>query len=96
MVKWRVQIRSYHVAALLQREIQHRENGTITQSEALDLFSPDHHQKGPIWGAGLLVKAGLLDKKRGVWSLTDEGRRRLITEDEALRLAERDKWENPK
>jgi len=93
MAKWKTQIRSYHVAALLQREIQHRPDETITQTEALDLFSPDHHQKGALWGSGLLVKAGLLRKRKGVWALTPEGRARLITEEEAMRLAKKAKWE---
>jgi hypothetical protein len=93
MAKWNVQIRSYHVAALLQREIQHRPAGMITEAEALDLFSADHHQKGARWGSGLLVKAGLLSKRRGVWTLTPEGHRKLITEEEAKHLAKKAKWE---
>ena len=93
--KWMAQIRSYHVAALLQRELQHRPDGAITQSDALDLFSSDHHQRDVIWGSGLLKKAGLLTKSKGVWKLTTKGlgRRRLITEAEAFEIAQKAKWE---
>lgn len=93
MAKWKAQIRSYHIAALLQREIQHWPGGTITKTEALDLFSLDHHQNGASWGSGLLAKAGLLSKSNGVWTLTPEGHKRLITEEEAYKLAQRYGWE---